>query len=138
MLKEFKEFAIKGNMIDLAVGVVIGAAFGNIVKSLVDDVIMPPIGVLIGNVDFNNIFFVLREGATIHAPYDTLADAMKAGAVVIKVGVFLNTVISFLIIAFSIFILIKQLQRFKKEDAAKVIPAPEVQLLSEIRDLLKK
>ncbi|MFA6236830.1 MAG: large conductance mechanosensitive channel protein MscL [Bacteriovorax sp.] len=138
MLKEFREFAVKGNMIDLAIGVIIGAAFGSIVKSLVDDVIMPPIGMLIGNVDFNNIFFVLREGITIHGPYDTLADALKAGAVVIKVGVFLNTVINFIIIAFCIFIMIKQLQRFKKKDAATAVVAPEVQLLTEIRDLLKK
>lgn len=138
MLKEFKEFALKGNMIDLAVGVIIGAAFGNVVKSLVDDIIMPPIGALIGNVDFNNIFFTLRQGPTIPAPYNTLADALKAGAVVIKVGLFINTVISFLIIALCVFLLIKQLQRFKKQEAAAAVTPPEVILLGEIRDLLKK
>lgn len=138
MLKEFKDFALKGSVIDLAVGVIIGASFGSIVKSLVDDVIMPPIGLLIGNVDFSNIFLTLKEGPVIQAPYATLADALKAGAVVIKIGAFLNTVISFLIIAFCVFLVIRQLSRFKKEVAKEAVVAPEVQLLTEIRDLLKK
>lgn len=138
MLKEFKEFALKGNVVDLAVGVIIGAAFGSIVKSLVDDIIMPPIGYLLGNVDFTNLFIVMKEG-TVSGPYATLADATKAGAVMIKYGSFANTIVSFTIIAFSVFLLIKQLSRFKKEElAAAPGPTPEVKLLTDIRDLLKK
>lgn len=114
MLKEFKAFALKGNVVDLAVGVIIGASFGAIVKSLVDDIIMPPIGFVLGNVDFTNLFLVLKEG-NVPGPYATLADAAKAGAVLIKYGSFANTVVSFVIIAFSVFLLIKQLSRFKKE-----------------------
>jgi large conductance mechanosensitive channel len=139
MIKEFKEFAIKGNVVDLAVGVIIGASFGSIVKSLVDDIIMPPIGFVLGNVDFTNIFVVLKNG-NIPGPYNTLADAVKAGAVVIKVGLFFNTVISFLIIAFTVFLVVKQIQRLKKEEAATAAPAApatEIALLSEIRDILK-
>lgn len=138
MLKEFKEFALKGNVVDLAVGVIIGASFGAIVKSLVDDIIMPPIGFVLGNVDFTNLFVVLKEGS-VPGPYATLADAAKAGAVLIKYGSFANTVVSFVIVAFSVFLMIKQLSRFKKEEAAAPTgPTPEVVLLSEIRDLLKK
>lgn len=138
MLKEFKEFALKGNVVDLAVGVIIGASFGAIVKSLVDDIIMPPIGFVLGNVDFTNLFVVLKEGS-VPGPYATLADAAKAGAVLIKYGSFANTVVSFVIVAFSVFLMIKQLSRFKKEEAAAPAgPTPEVVLLSEIRDLLKK
>jgi large conductance mechanosensitive channel len=135
MLKEFKDFAVKGNVVDLAVGVIIGASFGAIVKSLVDDIIMPPIGFVLGNVDFANLFWVIKEG-TIPGPYNTLADATKAGAVMIKYGSFANTVVSFLIVSFAVFILIKQLNRFKK-DAPTSAPSAEVNLLSEIRDLLK-
>lgn len=137
MLKEFKAFALKGNVVDLAVGVIIGASFGAIVKSLVDDIIMPPIGFILGNVDFTNLFLVLKEG-NVPGPYATLADAAKAGAVLIKYGSFANTVVSFVIVAFSVFLVIKQLSRFKKEEAVAAALAPEVQLLSEIRDLLKK
>ncbi len=139
MFKEFKEFAMKGNVIDLAVGIIIGSAFGTIVKSLVDDVIMPPIGYILGNVDFTNLFFVIKEGKGIPGPYNSLADATKAGAVMIKYGVFANTIVSFLIVAFAVFFLIKQLNRFKKE--APVVesgPTAEVKVLTEIRDLLKK
>ncbi|MDD4973245.1 MAG: large conductance mechanosensitive channel protein MscL [Bacteriovorax sp.] len=138
MLKEFKEFALKGNVVDLAVGVIIGSAFGAIVKSLVDDIIMPPIGYLLGNVDFTNLFIVIRDGKAIPGPYNSLADATKAGAVMIKYGVFANTVVSFIIIAFSVFILIKQLNRYKKEEVAAPGPTAEVKVLTEIRDLLKK
>lgn len=140
MLKEFKEFAVKGNVVDLAVGVIIGAAFGTIVKSLVDDIIMPPIGALLGNVDFSNLFVVIKEGAKAPAPYATLADANAAGAVLIKYGAFANTVVSFLIVSFSVFMLVSQLQKLKKAEppAAPVGPSDEVKLLSEIRDLLKK
>ena len=140
MLKEFKEFAVKGNVVDLAVGVIIGAAFGTIVKSLVDDIIMPPIGALLGNVDFSNLFLVVKEGAKAPAPYATLADANAAGAVLIKYETFANTVVSFLIVSFSVFILVNQLQKLKKAEppAAPAGPSDEVKLLSEIRDLLKK
>lgn len=141
MLKEFKNFAIKGNVVDLAVGVIIGAAFGAIVKSLVDDIIMPPIGFLLGNVDFSNLFIVIKEGAKAPGPYMTLADANAAGAVLVKYGAFANTVVSFLIVSFSVFLMISQLQKLqKKEEAAAPAAAPsdEVKILSEIRDLLKK
>lgn len=113
MLKEFKEFAMKGNVIDMAVGIIIGAAFGTIVKSLVDDVIMPPIGLLLGNVDFSNLFLVLKEGK-VASPYVNLAAAKTAGAVTINIGLFVNTIISFLIVAFSVFLIIKNVNRFKK------------------------
>ena len=116
MFKEFKEFALKGNAIDLAIGIIIGSAFGSIVKSLVDDIIMPPLGFILGNVDFTNLFFVIKEGM-LPGPYSTSADAIKAGAITIKYGIFLNTIISFIVISFSIFILINQLDRLKKESA---------------------
>jgi large conductance mechanosensitive channel len=137
MFKEFKEFAMKGNVVDLAVGIIIGSAFGTIVKSLVEDIIMPPIGFLLGNVDFTNLFLVIKEGAT-PGPYLSLAEANKAGAVMIKYGMFANTVVSFIIVAFSVFLLIKQLNRFKKADVVAAGPTAEVQVLTEIRDLLKK
>lgn len=116
MLKAFKEFAMRGNVVDLAVGVIIGAAFGKIVDSLVKDVIMPPIGLLLGNVDFSNIFVVLKEGTKHAAPYDTLKAAQDAGAVTINVGVFLNVVISFMIVAFAVFMLLKVLEKLKREE----------------------
>jgi large conductance mechanosensitive channel len=115
MLKEFKEFAMRGNVIDMAVGIIIGVAFGTVVKSLVSDIIMPPIGLLLGNVDFSNLFAVLREG-TIAGPYAALADAQKAGAVTINYGLFVNTIISFLIVAFAVFLLIRQINRLKREE----------------------
>jgi large conductance mechanosensitive channel len=114
MFKEFKEFVMRGNVIDMAVGIVIGAAFGAIVQSLVKDVIMPPIGLLLGNVDFTNIFTVLKQG-TVAGPYPTLADAQAAGAVTMNWGIFVNSVISFLIVAFAIFMVIKQVNRLKRE-----------------------
>jgi large conductance mechanosensitive channel len=117
MVKEFKEFAVKGNVVDMAVGIIIGAAFGTIVKSLVSDIIMPPIGLLLGNVDFSNLFVVLKHGAEA-ASYATVADAQAAGAVTLNYGMFLNTVISFLIVAFAIFILVKNINRLKKEAPA--------------------
>lgn len=117
MLKEFKEFAMRGNVVDMAVGIIIGAAFGAIVKSLVDDVIMPPIGMLMGNVDFGNLYVVLKEGAAAAAPYASLADAKKAGAVTINYGVFINSVISFIIVAFAVFLLIRNINRLKLEEA---------------------
>jgi len=120
MLKDFKEFAMRGNVIDMAVGIIIGAAFGAIVKSLVADIIMPPIGLLLGNVDFSNLFLVVKSGA-IAGPFATLAEAQKAGAVTINYGVFINTVISFVIVAFAVFLLIKSINRLRREDVA----APE-------------
>ncbi|MBN1695604.1 large conductance mechanosensitive channel protein MscL [candidate division WOR-3 bacterium] len=117
MLKEFKEFAMRGNVVDMAVGIIIGGAFGTIVKSLVSDVIMPPIGLLLGKVDFSNLFIVLKGRG---ASYATLADAQAAGAVTLNYGAFINTIISFAIVAFAVFLLIKNINRLKKEK-----PAPE-------------
>jgi len=117
MVKDFKEFIMRGNVVDMAVGIIIGVAFGAIVKSLVDDVIMPPIGMILGNVDFANLFVVLKEGAAT-GPYATLADAKKAGAVTVNLGVFINTIISFLIVAFSVFILVRNVNKLKKEEVA--------------------
>ena len=117
MLKEFKEFAMRGNVVDMAVGIIIGAAFGTIVKSLVADIIMPPIGLLLGNVDFSNLFIVLKQGATA-GPFATIAEAQKAGAVTINYGVFANTVISFLIVAFAVFLLIRALNKLQREEEA--------------------
>ncbi len=122
MMKEFKEFAVKGNVVDMAVGIIIGAAFGTIVKSLVADIIMPPIGLLLGNVDFSNLFITLKEGATAAGPYLTLADAQAAGAVTFNYGAFINTIISFIIVAFAIFILVKNINRLKKEKEAAPPP----------------
>lgn len=116
MMKEFKDFAVKGNVVDMAVGIVIGAAFGTIIKSLVADVIMPPIGLLLGGVDFSNLFIVLKEGTKAAAPYAALADAKAAGAVTLNYGAFINTITSFLIVAFAIFMLIKKMNSLKKEE----------------------
>src|SRR4026208_2019006 len=103
MLKEFKAFVMRGNVLDLAVGIIIGAAFGTIVKSLVDDLIMPPVGLALGNVDFSNLFVALKEGARAAAPYATLADAKAAGAVTLNYGLFINNIVTFLIVAFAVF-----------------------------------
>jgi large conductance mechanosensitive channel len=117
MLKDFRDFAMRGNVVDMAVGVIIGAAFGAIVKSLVDDMLMPPIGLLLGKVDFSNLFVVLRDGATA-GPYVSVAAAKAAGAVTLNYGLFINSVISFLIVAFAVFMLIKNLNRLQKPNAA--------------------
>jgi len=117
MFKEFKEFAVKGNMVDMAVGIIIGAAFGTIITSLVSDIIMPPIGLMLGGVDFSGLFMVLKEGK-IAAPYASLADAKAAGAVTLNYGVFINTIISFLIVAFAVFLVVKNVNRMKKEEQA--------------------
>jgi large conductance mechanosensitive channel len=113
MLKEFKEFAMRGNVMDMAVGIIIGAAFGGIISSLVADVIMPPIGLLLGNVDFSNLFVVLKEGAT-PGPYASVAAAKTAGAVSINIGLFINTIINFLIVAFAIFMMIRGINKLQK------------------------
>ena len=117
MFKEFKEFALRGNVVDMAVGIIIGAAFGTIIKSLVADIIMPPIGLLLGNVDFANLFLILKQGAAA-GPYPSLADAQKAGAVTLNYGVFINTIISFVIIAFAVFFLIRRVNRLKRQEEA--------------------
>ena len=122
MLKEFKEFAMRGNVVDMAVGIIIGGAFGTIVKSMVSDVLMPPLGLLLGGVDFSNLFAVLKEGAEAAGPYASLADAQKAGAVTVNYGLFVNTVISFVIVAFAVFLLIRGLNRLQREQAE---PEPE-------------
>ena len=114
MMKEFKEFAVKGSVVDMAVGIIIGAAFGTIVKSLVADVIMPPIGLALGNVDFANLFAVLKQG-TPAGPYASLADAQAAGAVSVNYGMFINTIISFIIVAFCVFLLIRSINKMKRE-----------------------
>jgi large conductance mechanosensitive channel len=117
MLKEFREFAMRGNVVDMAVGIIIGAAFGAIVKSVVDDVIMPPIGLLLGNVDFSNLFVTLKQG-TAAGPYATLELARKAGAVTLNHGAFFNTIVSFVIVAFSVFLLVKGMNQLKRQQAA--------------------
>jgi large conductance mechanosensitive channel len=123
MFKEFKQFAMRGNVIDMAVGIVIGAAFGAIVSSFVADVLMPPIGLLLGHVDFANLFLVLRQGAAAAGPYESLAAAKQAGAVSLNIGVFINTIISFVIIAFAIFLVVRSINRLKaKEEAPAAAP----------------
>ena len=124
MLKEFKEFAMRGNVLDMAVGIIIGAAFGTIVNSLVADVIMPPIGMLLGNIDFSNLFAVLKEGK-VAAPYASLAAAKEAGAVTINYGLFINTIITFLIVAFAVFLLIRNVNKLAKQKEAPP-PVPTI------------
>jgi large conductance mechanosensitive channel len=121
MWKEFKEFALRGNVVDMAVGIIIGAAFGTIIKSLVDDVVMPPVGLLLGGVDFANLFVLLKAGDP-GAPYASLADAQAAGAVTINYGVFFNAVISFLIVLLVIFFLIRMMNRMHREEEAPAEP----------------
>jgi large conductance mechanosensitive channel len=134
MLNEFKEFISRGNVIDLAVGIIIGAAFTGIVNSLVNDIIMPPIGLLLGGIDFSN-FFVTLKGES----HGTLKATQDAGGVVIAYGQFINATIKFLVVALAVFILIKQVNRFKRAEAPAppAPPRPEVELLSQIRDLLR-
>ena len=140
MLNEFKEFAMKGNVVDMAVGIIIGAAFGTIIKSLVSDVLMPPLGLLIGDVDFSNLFVVLKEG-TPPAPYETVALAAEAGAVTINWGILINNIISFILVASAVFFVIKWINSLRKEEEAPEAdpePSNEEKLLTEIRDLLKR
>jgi large conductance mechanosensitive channel len=136
VLKEFKEFAMRGNVVDMAVGIVIGAAFGKIVSSLVSDVIMPPVGLLMGNMDFSKLYLNLSG-----TEYASLAAAQEAGAATINYGLFINTVIDFLIVAFAIFMVIRGINRLKRKAEEKPSEAPqaskEVQLLTEIRDALR-
>jgi large conductance mechanosensitive channel len=135
IIQEFREFAIKGNMVDLAVAVIIGGAFGKIIDSLVKDIIMPLIGLLLGGVDFRQLFITLGS-----ASYATLAEAEKAGAAVLRYGTFLQTLVDFLIIAWAIFLAVKAINRMKREEPPAAPPAPpeEVLLLREIRDAVRK
>jgi large conductance mechanosensitive channel len=141
MLKEFREFAIRGNVVDMAVGLIVGAAFGAIVTSLVNDVVMPPIGLLLGGVDFANLFVVLKDGVKAPGPYATLADAKAASAVTLNIGVFINAIISFTVVAFAVFMVVRGVNAARREPAAAPAappaPTPSEQLLAEIRDLLK-
>jgi large conductance mechanosensitive channel len=121
MLKDFKEFAMRGNVVDMAVGIIIGGAFGTIVKSLVSDVLMPPIGLLLGGVDFSNLFFVLKSGGT-PGPYAALPEAQQAGAVTINYGLFLNAVIGFLIVAFAVFLLVRGINTMRRGENAAPPP----------------
>ena len=119
LIKEFREFALKGNVVDMAVGIIIGGAFSTIVRSLVDDVIMPPVGILLGNVDFQDLFIVLRQGNEALGPYPTIAAAQEAGAVTLNYGVFINNVISFLILAGTIFMVIRLMNQVRKQNEAE-------------------
>ena len=135
MLNEFKEFAMKGNMLDMAVGIVLGAAFGTIVKSLVGDIFMPIIGHFMGGVDFSNIFITLGDGK-----FDTLKAAQDAGAATVNIGLFINSVIAFLIVAWILFMVVKGMNAARKEEeeaAEDEKPSEDIVLLTEIRDLLK-
>ena len=123
MFKEFREFAMRGNAVDMAVGIVTGAAFGTIIKSLVEDILMPPLSLVTGGVDFSNMFIILKEG-TPPAPYLTLADANAAGAVTLNPGLFVNALVNFLIVAFALFLVVKQVNRLRKPPEAP--PSPEV------------
>ena len=118
MLKEFKAFALRGNVLDLAVGIIIGAAFGTVVKSLVDDVIMPPVGLAMGNVDFANLFLLLKAGPNAPPPYATVAEANAAGAVTINYGQFINNIVTFIIVAFAVFLIVRAANRMRPQDAA--------------------
>lgn len=137
MMKEFKDFAVKGNVVDMAIGIIIGGAFGTIVKSLVSDVLMPPIGLALGGVDFANLFVVLGDGQ-----FETLDAAKEAGVATINYGIFFNNVISFVIVAFSVFMLVKGMNSLKKKEEAAPKPPPgpsaEEKVLVEIRDLLQQ
>jgi large conductance mechanosensitive channel len=139
MFKEFREFAMRGNVVDMAVGIIIGAAFGRIVESMVKDLIMPPIGLLLGKVDFSNMFFVLKHGAA-PGPYLSVDAAQKAGAVTFNYGMFVSNVVSFLLVAFAVFMLVRAVNRLrrKQEEHPKEAPPPpeDVVLLREIRDAL--
>ncbi len=133
MIQEFKEFAVKGNVVDMAVGIIIGAAFGKIVSTLVDGVMMPPIGLLLGGVDFSDLFINLGKES-----FATLAAAEEAGAPVIKIGSFINEIISFTIVALAVFLLVKGINNLKRKEEKPAEPSEEILLLREIRDQLKK
>lgn len=141
MFKEFREFAIRGNVVDMAVGLIIGGAFGTIVTSLVNDVLMPPIGLMLGGVDFSNLFVVLKEGSAAPGPYPSVAAAKAAGAVTVNIGLFINAIISFTIVAVAVFMVVKAVNAARRQpppaEAVPPAPTPTEQLLGEIRDLLR-
>ena len=141
MFKEFKEFAMRGNVVDMAVGIVIGAAFGAIVASFVGDVLMPVLGMITGGADFSNHFMLLRDGAT-PGPYASLAAAREAGAVAVGYGTFVNTIVNFLIVAFALFLVVKGMNATRKQQEAAAVAPPEPTkeevLLMQIRDLLAR
>ena len=143
VLSGFRKFALRGNLVDMATGITVGAAFGGLAKSLVDDIIMPPVGLMLGGVDFSNLFFVLKPGTT-PGPYATLAAANAAGAVTVRYGSFLTLFVTFLIVAFAVYLLVSAVQgaqhKLEKEEAAGPPPPPPPQevLLTEIRDLLRE
>ena len=138
MLKEFREFAMRGNVVDLAVGLILGAAFGAIVTSFVNDVVMPPVGMLLGGADFSNLFVLLKAGAKAAPPYASIADAKAAGAITLNVGVFINTIINFVFVALSMFVLVKGMNSARRTTPPPPAePPPQERLLAEIRDLLK-
>jgi len=137
MLKEFKEFAMRGNVMDMAIGIIIGAAFGAIVSSLVNDVLMPPIGLLLGGVDFSSLMLTLKDG-TPPGPYATPAAAKAAKAVTMNIGVFINAVISFIFVALAVFMLVKAINRLRRQEPPPPAPPTNQEvLLAEIRDLLR-
>jgi large conductance mechanosensitive channel len=137
IFKEFRDFAVKGNVVDMAVGIVIGAAFTAIVQSLVKDIITPPIGWALGNVDFSNIYLILKDGK-VAGPYASLKAAQDAGAITLNFGLFVNALISFTIVAFALFMVVKAINKLKKkQEAAPAKPTKDQELLTEIRDLLK-
>lgn len=140
MFKEFREFAMRGNVVDVAVGIIIGAAFGRIAESMVKDLIMPPLGLLLGRVDFTNMFIVLKQGVT-PGPYLTVDAAQNAGAVTLNYGLFVNNIFSFVLVAFAVFLLVRTINRLRRQQsetpAAAPPPAEDVLLLREIRDALK-
>lgn len=142
MLKEFKEFAMKGNVVDMAIGVIIGAAFGAIVSTLVSDVLMPIIGLISGGMDFSNMYVLLKEGAKAPAPYASLAAAKEAGAVTLAYGLLINTVVNFVIVAMSLFVVVKGMNAAQRtpSPAPAEVAAPTAQevLLTQIRDLLAR
>ena len=138
MLKEFKEFAVKGNMVDMAVGIIIGAAFGTIVSTLVADVITPFFSLAMDGIDFTNMHYVLKEGKTA-GPYNSIAAATEAGAIFVAYGKFINAIISFLLVALTLFVVVKNINRLKKQEEEKPAAPPKQEvLLEEIRDLLAK
>jgi large conductance mechanosensitive channel len=123
IVAEFKEFAVKGNVVDMAVGIIIGAAFGAIAKSLVTDIIMPPLGALVGNFDFTNFFIVVKEGTT-PGPYETLKTAQEAGAITVNYGIFTNTVVNFLVVSVAVFLLVRAINRLRRQEQTSEPASP--------------
>ena len=142
MLQEFKDFIIKGNALDLAIGVIIGGVFGAVVTSLVGDLLMPPIGLIVGGVDFSNLFITLKDGAKAAGPYVSLAAAKEAGAVTLNYGAFMNTIVNLVIVGFAVFMLVKAVNAARKPEPVAPAPPPptpeDIVLLREIRDALKR